>query len=623
MSGNSPVSARFAAFGSVLFRLFDLRSSLSGSPRADILSGLTVALALVPEAVAFAFLAGVPPLVGLYAAFVMCLLTAVFGGRPGMISGATGAMGVVVVSLVADHGIGYLFPAVVLCGVLQVTVGLLRLGKLIRIVPHPVMLGFVNGLAVVILLAQIGSFQTLSASGQMEFLSGQRLWLMLGLVGLTMAIIALLPRLTKAVPSSLAAILAVTACAVVLNAGSSKEGEKGLAAPRTVLTVGDMLIDRTRVAAVTAAQHEKQADSLASATALLPEGFVAVHGHEETLPALTEAEITSARDSVDLDTVGIAGGLPRPAWWDYQMPPVTLATLWIILPYSLILAGVGLIESLMTLTLVDELTETRGQANRECVGQGVANMVCGLFGGMGGCAMIGQSLINVKSGGRGRLSGITAAVMLLLFILFFAKSIEAIPMAALVGVMFMVVIGTFEWSTLQTWRRIPLAEVLVMLVVASYTVLMHDLATAVILGVAMSAVVFAWNKSKHLVSDISSNEFGSKIYQLHGVLFFGSTSRFRELFTPQDDPDDVVIDFYFSRVYDQSGLEAINALAERYERLGKRLHLRHLSDDCRRLLDRAGDLVEVNISEDPHYHVLTERSGRVTTTAAAGVDLTV
>jgi len=623
VSGNSPVSARFAAFGSVLFRLFDLRSSLSGSPRADILSGLTVALALVPEAVAFAFLAGVPPLVGLYAAFVMCLLTAVFGGRPGMISGATGAMGVVVVSLVADHGIGYLFPAVVLCGVLQVTVGLLRLGKLIRIVPHPVMLGFVNGLAVVILLAQIGSFQTLSASGQMEFLSGQRLWLMLGLVGLTMAIIALLPRLTKTVPSSLAAILAVTACAVVLNAGSSKKGEKGLAAPRTVLTVGDMLIDRTRAAAVTAAQHEKQADSLASATALLPEGFVAVHGHEETLPALTEAEIASARDSVDLDTVGIAGGLPRPAWWDYQMPPVTLATLWIILPYSLILAGVGLIESLMTLTLVDELTETRGQANRECVGQGVANMVCGLFGGMGGCAMIGQSLINVKSGGRGRLSGITAAVMLLLFILFFAKSIEAIPMAALVGVMFMVVIGTFEWSTLQTWRRIPLAEVLVMLVVASYTVLMHDLATAVILGVAMSAVVFAWNKSKHLVSDISSNEFGSKIYQLHGVLFFGSTSRFRELFTPQDDPDDVVIDFYFSRVYDQSGLEAINALAERYERLGKRLHLRHLSDDCRRLLDRAGDLVEVNISEDPHYHVLTERSGRVTTTAAAGVDLTV
>ena len=277
----------------------------------------------------------------------------------------------------------------------------------------------------------------------------------------------------------------------------------------------------------------------------------------------------------------------------------------------------------MTLTLVDELTETRGQANRECVGQGIANMVCGALGGMGGCAMIGQSLINVKSGGRGRLSGITAAVMLLLFILFFADSIEAIPMAALVGVMFMVVIGTFEWSTLQTWRKIPLAEVLTMIVVASYTVLMHDLATAVLLGVAISAVVFAWNKSTHLVADVSLNEFGSKIYQLHGVLFFGSTSHFRDLFAPHDDPRDVVIDFYFSRVYDQSGLEAINALAERYERLGKRLHLRHLSDDCRRLLNRAGDLVEVNISEDPHYHVLTERAGRVIRPVASGVDLTV
>ena len=603
--------------------MFDLRSSLSGSPRADILSGITVALALVPEAVAFAFLAGVPPLVGLYAAFIMCLLTAVFGGRPGMISGATGAMGVVVVSLVADHGIGYLFPAVVLCGLMQVTVGLLRLGKLIRIVPHPVMLGFVNGLAVVILLAQIGSFKTLGASGQMEFLTGTRLWLMLGLVGITMTIIAVLPRLTKAIPSSLAAILVITACAVGINAGSGDGADDGSPPQRTVLTVRDMLADRTQAAAITAAEQAKREGALASATALLPEGFVAVQQSERGLPGLSLEERAAARDSVDLATVGIAGGLPRPAWWDFQLPPATLATLWIILPYSLILAGVGLIESLMTLTLVDELTETRGQANRECVGQGVANVVCGLFGGMGGCAMIGQSLINVKSGGRGRLSGITAAVMLLLFILFFADSIEAVPMAALVGVMFMVVIGTFEWSTLQTWRRIPLAEVLVMLVVASYTVLMHDLATAVILGVAISAVVFAWNKSSYLVADITDDDRGSKVYQLHGVLFFGSTQRFRDLFSPQGDPGDVVIDFYFSRVYDQSGLEAINALAERYERLGKRLHLRHLSEDCRRLLNRAGDLVEVNISEDPHYHVLTERAGRVTTAVPTGVDLTV
>lgn len=601
---------RSSRFSSDLLRLFDLRSAFSGSPRADVLSGITVALALVPEAVAFAFLAGVPPLVGLYAAFIICLITSICGGRPGMISGATGAMGVVVVSLVAEHGIGYLFPAVVLCGMLQVGIGLLRLGKLIRIVPHPVMLGFVNGLAVVILLAQIGSFKTLSATGQMEFLSGPRLWIMLGLVALTMAIIALLPRFTRAIPSSLAAILTVSACAIAINSATpAPDATAATTAPHTVLTVRDMLVDRTMAAAVMTAEQEKQHRLLASANSLLPEGLIAVTESDRRLPRLSPAEVAAVTDSVDLAAVGIAGGLPRPAWWDYQLPPARLATLWIILPYSLILAGVGLIESLMTLTLVDELTETRGQANRECIGQGVANVTCGLLGGMGGCAMIGQSLINVKSGGRGRLSGITAAVMLLLFILFLADSIESVPMAALVGVMFMVVIGTFEWSTLQTWRRVPVAEVLTMLVVAGYTVLMHDLATAVILGVAISAVVFAWNKSKHLVSDISFNEFGSKIYQLHGVLFFGSTTRFRDLFTPQADPDDVVIDFYFSRVYDQSGLEAINTLAERYERLGKRLHLRHLSEDCRRLLDRAGDLVEVNISEDPHYHVLAERAG--------------
>ncbi len=602
------ITIQLSRFFSVTARVFDLRSGLSGSPKAELLSGITVALALVPEAVAFAFLAGVPPLVGLYAAFVICLITSICGGRPGMISGATGAMGVVVVSLVADHGIGYLFPAVVLCGLFQVVVGLLRLGKLIRLVPHPVMLGFVNGLAVVILLAQIGSFMSLAPDGRMEFLTGQRLWVMLGLVALTMAIIAFLPRLTRAVPSSLAAILVVSGCAVAINASSvTTTGSTSQSETQSVITVRDMLVDRTVAAAITAAKRQKQAEVLTTATASLPAGLVAVAKDHTTMPSLTPEEIAAARDTVNVAAVGIAGGLPRPAWWVFQLPPLTLETLWLILPYSLILAGVGLIESLMTLTLVDELTETRGQANRECIGQGVANVACGLLGGMGGCAMIGQSLINVKSGGRGRLSGITAAVTLLVFILFLSSFIEAVPMAALVGVMFMVVIGTFEWSTLQTWRRLPLAEVLTMLLVAGYTVLMHDLATAVILGVAVSAVVFAWNKSKHLAADVSFNEFGSKIYQLHGVLFFGSVTRFRDLFTPHTDPDDVVIDFYFSRVYDQSGLEAINTLAERYERIGKRLHLRHLSDDCRRLLVRAGDLVEVNISEDPHYHVLTER----------------
>ncbi|MEQ8770856.1 MAG: SulP family inorganic anion transporter [Phycisphaerales bacterium] len=594
----SEITVRLPKFMRVRPRVFDLRSGVSGSARADVLSGVTVALALIPEAVAFAFVAGVPPLVGLYAAFMMCLITSVFGGRPGMISGATGAMAVVVVGLVSMHGIGYLFPAVVLCGLIQVTVGLLRLGKLIRIVPHPVMLGFVNGLAVVILLAQLGSFKTLGPAGSLEFVSGPTLWIMLGLVATTMAIIAFLPRLTTAVPSTLAAIVVIALGGLAINATQEDD--------RPVLTVRDVLVDSTQAAAVRDAQSSKDAALLADLARTMPEGVEPVVRSPAPVAPLTPGETDAALASVDTETIGIAGGLPRPTWWDFELPPMTLETLWIILPFSLVLAGVGLIESLMTMTLVDELTETRGNGNRECIGQGAANITCGFFGGMGGCAMIGQSLINVKSGGRGRLSGITAALAVLAFILVLSPLIESIPVAALVGVMFMVVIGTFEWTTLQTWNRIPKPEVLIMFVVAGYTVVMHDLATAVIIGVALSALVFAWNKSKHLLADVKFNEHGSKIYQLHGVVFFGSVSRFRDLFTPADDPEDVVIDFYFSRVYDQSGLEAINTLAERYEKLGKRLHLRHLSDDCRRLLDKAGDLVEVNISEDPHYHVATD-----------------
>jgi SulP family sulfate permease len=610
------VTARLPRFLPTKFRLFGLRSSMSGSPKDEVLSGLTVALALVPEAVAFAFLAGVPPLVGLYAAFIICLVTSILGGRPGMISGATGAMGVVVVALVAQFGIGYLFPAVVLCGLIQITIGIVKFGKFIRIVPHPVMLGFVNGLAVVILLAQFGSFKTLGTDGTMQLLEGDRLWIMIGLVVLTMAIIAFLPRFTKVIPSSLAAILLVSLIAVGMNryaadAGSSADLDSitvNTNRDQPVLTVRDMIVDSTRAAAVISAQHEKDKAILAVAQSELPANVQADQIGEGPISPLTEQEKTDAMASVDVATVGIAGGLPRFAWLDFQLPPLAWATFWIILPYSLILASVGLIESLMTMTLIDELTETRGRGNRECVGQGVANVACGVFGGLGGCAMIGQSRINVKSGGRGRLSGVTAAIALLLFILFLAPYIEAVPMAALVGVMFMVVIGTFEWTTLQTWHRIPRSEVLVMIIVAAYTVFMHDLATAVIIGVALSAVVFVWKKSKHIVADVKINEYGSKIYQLHGVLFFGTTPEFRELFVPKDDPDDVVIDFYFSRVYDQSGLEAINALAERYTKLGKRLHLRHLSADCQKLLDKAGKLVEVNISEDPHYHIATNKS---------------
>lgn len=600
-----------------------LRSMLPASPRADLLSGLTVALALVPEALAFAFVAGVDPMIGLYSACIIGLITSIFGGRPGMISGATGAMAVVVVALVAQHGVTYLFPTVILCGLIQVAVGLARLGKLIRMVPHPVILGFVNGLAIVIGMAQIGSFKTLGDDGVMHFLDAPRLGLMVGLVVLTMAIIFVLPKLTKAVPSSLVAIVAVTLLAAAIN-GAAGDG-------KPVLTVKDMLTSGQQAAAVATLARDQTRQRTAAAQQLVDEaGLVGPGVAIDTAAALTGAQMSEAIDGLSPDQVAAAiatvdpaevtmkGTAPKPFFLDAQyeqakaaglVPPIAWSTLWIILPFSLVLAGVGLIESLMTLTLIDEITETRGRGNRECVGQGFANIVCGLFGGMGGCAMIGQSLINVKSGGKGRLSGITAAVCLLLFIVLLAPLTEMIPMAALVGVMFMVVIGTFEWTTLKTWHKVPAAEVLIMVVVAGYTVLMHDLASAVILGVVISALVFAWKKSTHLVADTQLNEHGSKIYQLHGPLFFASSDSFKRLFEPSADPGDVVIDFYYTRVYDQSGLEAINTVAEKYRAMGKRVHLRHLSDECQALLDKADDLVEANISEDPHYHIATDRLG--------------
>jgi SulP family sulfate permease len=502
---------------------FNFQCTERGCPKNDILSGLTVALALVPEAVAFAFVAGVDPLVGLYAAFMVGLITAVVGGRPGMISGATGALAVVMVSLVAEHGVEYLFAAVVLMGGIQITVGLLRLGKFIRIVPHPVMLGFVNGLAIVIFLAQLNSFRIEDAAGNTQWMQGQSLWIMLGLVALTMAIIRFLPKLTKAVPSSLAAIVAVTLLVIFVGLESR--------------TVGDM--------------------------------------------------------------ASIAGGLP-----DFHIPmvPFSMETLKIILPYSIILAAIGLIESLLTLSLIDEITETRGHGNRECVGQGVANSVTGLFGGMGGCAMIGQSMININSGGRGRLSGVSAALFLLLFILAASDLIEMIPLAALTGVMFMVVIGTFEWSSIRIIRKIPASDAFVLVLVSGVTVA-TDLAIAVVVGVIVSALVFAWEHAKHIRVEAFTDEQGSKVYELHGPLFFASVRNFQDLFNCKEDPDDVIIEFQHSRVMDHSAVEAIDTLAERYVNAGKTLHLRHLSTDCRQLLHKAGDLVEVNVLEDPRYHV--------------------
>ena len=493
----------------------------------EILSGLTVALALVPEAVAFAFVAGVDPLVGLYAAFMVGLLAAIFGGRPGMISGATGAMAVVMVGLVAQHGVEYLFAAVVLTGLFQIGAGVLRLGKFIRIVPHPVMLGFVNGLAIVIFLAQLQHFQVTSPEGVKEWMTGEPLLLFAGLILLTMAIIHLLPKLTGAFPAALAAILTVSLLVLGLDLDTA--------------TVGDL--------------------------------------------------------------ASIRGGLPA-----FHIPsvPFNFETLMIILPYSFILAAVGLIESLLTLSLIDEVINTRGRGNRECMGQGIANTVTGLFGGMGGCAMIGQSMINVNSGGRQRLSGVAAALFLLMFILFASPLIERIPMAALVGVMFVVVVATFEWSSMRIMGKIPLSDAFILVLVSAVTVF-TDLAIAVVVGVIVSALVFAWEHAKHINIKTYDDAQGSRVHELNGPLFFGSVKNFLELFNPEADPDDVIVEFQNSRVADHSAIEAIDTLAERYIRAGKTLHLRHLSAECRQLLRKAGDLVEVNVMEDPRYHVADDQ----------------
>lgn len=506
--------------------------------KIEMLSGLTVALALVPEAVAFAFVAGVHPLVGLYAAFIVGLVTALIGGRPGMISGATGALAVVMVALVATHGVEYLFAAVVLMGVLQLAAGVFRLGKFIRLVPHPVMLGFVNGLAIVILLAQLSQFQ-IPGSGESsghgmangEWLTGLPLFLMLVLTALTMAIIWITPKFTKAIPAPLAGIAVVGAIVVGL----------GLDVPR----VGDL--------------------------------------------------------------ASIEGGLPP-----FHLPavPVTFETLEIILPYALILASIGLIESLLTLNLVGEITGKRGGASKECVAQGAANVITGFFGGMGGCAMIGQSMINVSSGGRTRLSGIAAALFLLSFILFASGLIEQIPLAALVGVMFMVVIGTFAWRSLLIMRKIPLTDAFVMLLVTGVTV-QYNLAIAVLVGVIVSALAYAWNSAKRIriLTRDSIREPGARVYEIEGPLFFGSTAGFTELFDPASDPDVVIIDFLRSRIVDQSGLQAIEDLASKYEALGKTLRLRHLTRDCHRLLNRAGQLL-VQSDDDPDYQVAADYSVR-------------
>lgn len=498
--------------------------------RVEVLAGLTVSLALVPEAVAFAFVAGVDPLVGLYAAFIVGLVTSVTGGRPGMISGATGALAVVMVVLVKEHGVEYLFLTVILMGIIQMAVGALKQGRLIRMVPYPVMLGFVNGLAIVIFLAQLESFKFEGPNGHEQWLSGSALYTMLGLIAVTMAVIYLIPKVTSKFPSALAGILVVSG--VVIFGGIE------------TTTVGDLS--------------------------------------------------------------SISGNLPT-----FSVPdvPMNLETLWIILPHAFILAAIGLIESLLTVSLIDGITETKGQNNRECMSQGAANIITGFFGGMGGCAMIGQSMINMKSGARWRLSGALAALLLLAYILVASSLIEQIPIAALVGVMFVVVIGTFSWSSLRIIRKVPVSDAFVMILVSAVTVA-TDLAIAVIVGVIVSALVFAWNTARTIyVEESADSTDDRRVYTLHGQLFFASITAFRDLFHPPHDPGEVVIDFQHSRVWDHSGIEAIVDLARRYQAADRELHLLHLSQNCQRILRQADVIIDSDPDVDPTYRVTVSGLG--------------
>jgi SulP family sulfate permease len=501
--------------------LFDFTQKVNY--QTEILSGLTVAMALVPEAVAFALIAGLSPLTGLYSAFVMGIVAAVFGGRPGMISGATGAVAVVIVSLAISHGKEYVFASVSLAGIIQALAGFFKLGKLMRLVPHPVIFGFVNGLAIIIFMSQLEQFKDVSGA----WLNGTSLYILLGLVALTMLIIWGLPKLTKVIPASLTAILVIFG--IVWGFGIDTK------------TVGDM--------------------------------------------------------------ASIQGGFPP-----FHIPniPLNMATFMLILPYSVIVAGVGLIESLLTLNIIDEITETRGRGNKEAIAQGMANMLSGVFSGMGGCAMLGQSLINISSGARARLSGIVAAIGLLVIVMFGAALIEQLPMAALTGLMIMVAIGTFEWASLRTFNKMPKSDIFVMITVTLVTIFLHNLALAVVVGVIIAALVFAWDNAKRIRARKFIDENGVKHYEIFGPLFFGSVTAFNEKFEIFDDPDEVIIDFKESRIVDMSAIEALNKITERYLKVGKKVHLKFLSNDCQKLLKNADKLIEVNVLEDPKYKVVVD-----------------
>lgn len=505
------------------FNLFDFSQKVNY--KTEILAGLTVAMTMIPESLSFAILAGFPPLVGLYAAFIMGLVTAIFGGRPGLVSGGAGATVIVLIALMKSHGLDYVFAAVALAGVIQIVIGVFKLGKFIRLVPQPVMFGFVNGLAVVIFMSQLEQFKTV-INGESVWLSGSPLYIMLGLVALTIGIVLFLPRITKAIPASLVAIMVVFA--LVLGFG---------------------------------------------------------------IETKTVADIAS-----------VSGGFPP-----FHIPniPLNFETLQLILPYALIMACVGLTEGLLTLNLVDEITGTKGNGNRECVAQGSANILNGFFFGMGGCPMIAQTLVNLSAGSRARLSGIVAALTILCIVLFGAPVIEKLPMAALVGVMFMVAIGTFEWISFRIINKMPKHDIFVGITVALITIVLHNLALAVLIGVIISALVFAWESAKRIRAKKYMDDKGVKHYEIYGPLFFASTTAFAEKFDVLNDPDEIIIDFEESKIADMSAIDAVHKITERYAKVGKTVYLRHLSEDCRQLLQNAQGIIEVHIMEDPTYKVVS------------------
>ncbi|MGO4905034.1 SulP family inorganic anion transporter [Flavobacterium sp. W20_MBD1_R3] len=507
-----------------VFNLFDFSQQVNY--RTEILAGLTVAMTMIPESLSFAIVAGFPPLMGLYASFIAGLITAVFGGRPGMISGGAGATVIVLIALMNSNGLEYVLAAVALAGILQILVGLFKLGKFIRLVPQPVMFGFVNGLAVIIFMSQLEQFKVF-VNGKSEWLSGTSFFIMAGLVALTIAIVVLLPKITKAVPSSLVAIIVVF-------------------------------------------------------------GLVFFFG----------IETKTVRD-----IASVSGGFPP-----FHIPniPLNLQTLQIIFPYALIMASVGLTEGLLTLNLVDEITETKGKGNKECIAQGSANILNGFFFGMGGCPMIAQTLVNLSAGSRARLSGIIAALTILVIILFGAPIIEQLPMAALVGVMIMVAIGTFEWASFRIINKMPKHDIFVGILVALITIVLHNLALAVLIGVIISALVFSWESAKRIRAKKYEDDKGVKHYEIYGPLFFASTTAFLEKFDVSNDPNEVIIDFKESKIADMSAIDAVNKITERYAKVSKTVHLRHLSEDCKLLLKNADSVIDVNILEDPTYKVVID-----------------